>query len=275
MRRFPFHNGKAAPPGGFSYILMRMALTWAMRQRAYIISGFIAAGLLLLATIVIVVLYDTPTCSDGKQNQDERGIDCGGSCAHLCAADVEPVRVPLVRPVVSVAGRTDLVAYVENRNSGAEAKGAPYVAEVFDDAGRLLGAREGSIDLPPRSIAPLFIPGILSSQGAVRAFVSFPEGVLWRTPREGAPEPSVRDAILVPGDAPRVRATVHNPAATPAYDRRAVATIFGADGLAIAASQTVVRYIDAYGTAEAIFTWPEPFTEPPIRIEVRVVPVLP
>jgi hypothetical protein len=258
-----------------SYTDTYMALTWSERRRTGIIAGFAIVLLLAVAGIAFAVMYEVPSCMDGKQNADESGVDCGGSCAYLCKADVEAPRVSFVRAVAN-GGRTDVIAYVENRNRDAEAKSARYAVEVFDEAGSLLGKKEETIDLPPRAVVPIFVPGILPGIGAApRAFVSFDDAIRWRTPGEGEAAYAATEVSLILGEQPRVTAKIGNASAAASYGRTAVATVFGADGQAIAASKTVVRQIPAFGTADAVFTWPEPFAGTPVRVEVIVVPVLP
>ncbi len=252
-----------------------MALTWSDRRRAWIIAGFAIVALLVVSGIAFAVMYQVPSCTDGKQNADEAGVDCGGSCAYLCTADVDAPRVTFARTVAS-AGRTDVIAYVENRNRDAEAKAATFSVEVFDEAGAPLGKREGTIDLPARAVVPVFVPGILAGIGtAPRAFISFDDSMQWRTPTGDASSFVVSSVALTQGAQPRVTAKIGNTSATAAYGRTAIATVFDADGLAIAASKTVLRQVPAFGAADAVFTWPEPFAGTPVRVEVSVVPVLP
>lgn len=240
-----------------------------------IIGGAALIALVLIAGIVIAIVYETPSCSDGKQNQDEVGIDCGGSCAYLCESQVQTVRTPLVRAISSPLGRTDVVAYVENRNQEAEAKNASYVVEVFGEGGALLGMRTGMIDLPARSVVPLFIPGIvLGIASSPQVFITF-DGISWRIAR-GEEEPlRIGRATIVEGASPRVSALVENMVAEPTYDRTIIATVFGANDTVIGASQTVLKSIPALGSAEAVFTWTSPFPEPIVRVEVRAQPRLP
>ncbi|MBL0342020.1 MAG: hypothetical protein IPP71_14490 [Bacteroidetes bacterium] len=35
---------------------------------------------------------NTGTCSDGRQNQGEQGVDCGGPCANSCASCGDGIR---------------------------------------------------------------------------------------------------------------------------------------------------------------------------------------
>lgn len=253
-----------------------MALTWGDKRRFVIIASFAALCVLLLSGILIAVLYDAPSCMDGRQNQDETGVDCGGSCAYLCRHEAQDPRLTFARAVTNGSGRTDVIAYVENRNQNAEAKDARYTVEVFDESGALLGKRESMIDLPARSIVALYVPGVYAGIGATpRAFVSFDEGTRWRNARGGESPLAVSGIKLTSGSRPRVDATVTNVAPSPVFNRTLIATVFDADGVAIAASQTVVREVPALGTASAVFTWPEAFSGTPVRVEVISVPVLP
>lgn len=252
-----------------------MALSWADRRRAYVIGGFLVLAAIVLGAGAFAFLYEAPSCTDALRNQDETGVDCGGSCPNLCSADVSPLRVSFAR-AIPYGGRTDVIAYVENRNLDAESKGARYTAELFDDAGQLLGKKEGMLDIPARSTVPLFVPAIAQGVAAApRAFVSFEEGVTWRSARDGKVPLTVMRADIVPGDNPRVRALLRNSDARVAYDRVLVATVFDLAGQAIAASRTVVRQAPAFGEAEAVFTWSEPFAGVAVRVEVVEVPVLP
>ena len=57
-----------------------------------IVGGVVA---IIAGYFVYTVLFKVdPTCFDGKKNQDERGIDCGGVCALVCLADAKTV-VPI------------------------------------------------------------------------------------------------------------------------------------------------------------------------------------
>lgn len=253
-----------------------MALTWADKRRTYIIGGAIALGIVLLSGILFAVLYDAPSCMDGRQNQDETGIDCGGSCMYLCAHEVQEPRLTFARAVTNGTGRTDVIAYVENRNQNAEAKAARYIVEVFGESGTLLGKREGTIDLPARATVAIFVPGVYQGVGAVpRAFVSFDKDTRWRNARGRENAIAISGIELVSGSRPRVNATLSNVAPSAVYNRTLVATVFDVEGVAIAASQTVVREVPALGTASAVFTWPEAFSGLAARVEVTAVPTLP
>lgn len=259
----------------FLYTGTDMALTWAERRRAYVIGGVALVALTALSGIAFAVLYEAPSCMDRKQNQDEAGVDCGGSCAYLCTAQVQPLRTPLVRAIATQSGRTDAVAYIENRNQAAEAKSAAYEVEIYAEGGLLLGKKSGVIDIPARATVPVFVPGVVQGVSAApQAFVTFTD-LKWRTARGEVEPVTVGLVALEDGSSPRVRATVANPSPRATYDRVFVATLYTASGIVIAASQTVVPSIPAAGEAQAVFTWSAPFPEPVARIDVRAQPRLP
>lgn len=250
-------------------------MTWAERRRAYVIGGAILVALTILSGIVFAVIYEAPSCMDRKQNQDETGVDCGGSCAYLCAAEVQQLRTPLVRAISTQSGRTDVVAYVENRNQAAEVKGAAYEVEVYAEGGLLLGKKSGVVDIPAHATVPVFVPGVVQGIGsAPQAFITFSD-LKWRAARGEVEPVTVGRIELEDGSSPRVRAVVGNPSPRATYDRVFVATLYSASGTVIAASQTVVPSIPALGEGEAIFTWNAPFPEPVTRVDVRAQPRLP
>lgn len=250
-----------------------MALTWAQKRRSLIIGGAAALALVLLSALVFSVVYETPTCSDRKQNQGETGIDCGGGCARICSITLDAPRVSFARALQLPNGRTDVIAYIENRNRDAETKRAKYTIELYDESGLSLATKSATIDLPAQSIVPVFESGMYAGPlNATRAFVTFDEDIVWTKPKAELIVPIVASADFTQGAEPRVTAELQNSSPHALYNVRLVATAFDSQGNAIAASQTVVREIPAQGSATAVFTWSNPFGDP---LRVEVVPVLP
>ncbi|MDB5195014.1 MAG: hypothetical protein JWO84_198 [Parcubacteria group bacterium] len=257
----------------FSYT---RGMSWAMRRRL-IIFGIIAVVLAATLTIFYFTNYHVgPSCFDNKQNQSEEGIDCGGTCTYLCSASEQQPSVRFVRPVSPVPGRTDVIAYIDNPNANAAAKGLSFTIELYSPTNTVIAKKQGSVDLPPASTVPIFAPDFFSgSETAARAFITFdtPQH-LWYRYRETRILPQVADIqITQSGGMPRVTATALNPSTQKLSNIYFVATVFDAAGNAIAASRTVAPTIPAQGTAPLVFTWPTAFSFPVARVEV--VPVLP
>jgi len=250
-------------------------MSWASRRRTFVVGGVLAILIGVIAVVLVATLYDVPSCTDSTRNQGEDGIDCGGPCAYLCRASVAAPSVRFVRQLALSGGRTDVIAYIDNPNPLAAARGARFSIELYGPDNVILATKEGVVDLPPSSTVPVFVPEFFSGyQHVARAFLIFDEESLhWFRLSEKPIVPSVTDITLETGETPRVRANLGNAGSRPVYDVVAVATAFDASGNAIAASRTVIALIAAHGAAEAVFTWNESFSALPARVEV--VPVVP
>ena len=66
---------------------------WAFWRRLYYGSGFFLVSALFCVGIYFVFFAQPATCFDGVMNGSETGIDCGGGCVRVCAADVAAPRV--------------------------------------------------------------------------------------------------------------------------------------------------------------------------------------
>lgn len=251
-----------------------MALEYAKRMRIIIIAIVSAVVIALLAGVAFVIFYDVPTCTDRTQNQDEVGVDCGGSCTYLCTSQVRAPNVKFVRALTPQKGRVDVIAYIENQNASAGAKDAPYTIELYGADGSKVGTTRGVIDMVPRTVVPLFIPAAAQGSVVSTAFLTFGE-VQWQTRELVADAVRIEDAQLADGQLPRITATIQNPAFDPVYNVEVVATVFDADDVAIAASRTVVPGIKARSSMPITFTWNAPFVRPASYIEVKPVVALP
>ncbi|HEY0010904.1 MAG TPA: hypothetical protein VGB97_03270 [Candidatus Paceibacterota bacterium] len=251
-------------------------MSWAGRRKALIITVASMTLLAVLAIIGFAVFYQVPSCSDGKQNQDERGIDCGGACSLVCTADVGTLPiVNFVRPTTPQPGRTDIIAYIENRNTNAEAEDAPFLLEVHDAQGRVIATKTVTVDLPAATVVPFYAANVAprGTEAGVAFLTPKAESIIWTRPPASRPVlPSVSNIAVTEGDAPRITATLVNPFAEPVYNTVLVATVFDVSGNAMAASQTLVPTLPSQGTSPLIFTWNAPFAASVARYEILPVP---
>lgn len=249
-------------------------MSWASSRRTLILLVLVAVAALVAVGTLIATLYQAPSCADGKRNQDETGVDCGGSCKLLCTDSQTAPVVSFVRELPQNSGRLDVIAYVENPNAFAAAKDVRYEIEFLGENGTTLGTKTGTIDLPPAASVPIYIPNAFADALSVRqTFLSFErESIRWYTPEEEL-EPFGVDAIQVAGteDAPRVTATITNPSTDSSRNVKVVATLFDEEGVVFAASQTVIASLAGRGEASVVFTWNAAFSSNPARIDVRVV----
>ncbi len=252
-------------------------MSWASSRRTLILVVIFSVVAAIAAVTLIATFYQTPSCNDGKRNQNEEGVDCGGACARVCAFNAVSPVVSFVRDVKGLGGRTDIVAYVENPNGLAAAKDAPFSIEVYDEERTLIATKQGTVDLPPGSGVPLYFSNVYAGGAVVaQVFLQFDTASLdWYSYTDTRIVPRVSDIESVEASTPRVRATLRNPSVEMLRDVLVIATVFDAEGNAIAATQTVVSEIPPQGSAPALFTFGAPFSAQAARIDVRPVVPLP
>src|SRR3989338_10745670 len=134
--------------------------SWSQKRQFLVIAGALIAAAAFFGVSVFIAWYRAPSCFDKNQNQDERGVDCSGSCALLCPHETIAPIVHFVR--VLPAGETvwNAVAYVENKNPTAGALGVPYVFKLYDADNLLAFERRGAAFIPPRSAFPIVEGGL-------------------------------------------------------------------------------------------------------------------
>jgi len=252
-------------------------MSWAARRRLFILLIIGAVVVAFLATLFIATFYNAPSCTDGTQNQDETGIDCGGSCAYFCTAELQPPTVLFTQAIENGVGRTDVIASVENKNALAAAKQVPYSVRLYSKDKFLIQEVTGTLDLPPGATVPVFIPGIISGkQSVANVFLIIDPAA----PRWFSFDNASRVIPLVSNTkqggtsgAPRVEAIFSNPSVTALTAVPAIVLVRDEKGEVIAASSTILPVIPALGNATATFTWNSAFPSVPASIEV--VPVIP
>lgn len=207
-------------------------------------------------------LYVTPTCFDGKHNGEEAGVDCDGSCLRVCAFNAEKPIVRWARSFRVIDGQYNAVAYVENPNQSI---GTPELAYTFSlyDADGLITEESGTTFLPPNGAYPIFA-GRLQTGNRVptQTFLELQPAELWLPITTGREQFSLVRRVLRSTDTdPRLEATLLNNALTNTGEVDVVATIFDANGNALATSQTVVDDFIPRSEANVVFTWPEPIAK--------------
>ncbi|MDO8466027.1 MAG: hypothetical protein Q7S46_12380 [Gallionella sp.] len=117
-----------------------------VRARKRLVIGVVFFGLVaLLGSLVYFAFLKAPaTCFDGKQNQDEEGVDCGGGCSLVCEEQIiaQNLEVLEVTVVSAGSGRTDILGKVRNPNSEAGATSFRYTFEIRNQEGTKV-TREG------------------------------------------------------------------------------------------------------------------------------------
>jgi hypothetical protein len=124
-------------------------MTSRKQRRSVILSIYFVIFFGLLWMIISAVRPD-PTCTDGKQNQHETGVDCGGECAP-CAQEI--VAAPLAAQSAFLLdgghGTIDAVAQVVNSNTHFGSSEIAYTFTVRDQNGDVVAEKSGATFILP------------------------------------------------------------------------------------------------------------------------------
>lgn len=244
-----------------------MAISWvAKKQMTYLLIFLIA----LVGLISVVWLKITaPSCTDGKQNQGEKGVDCGGQCAKECLGEIRDLTVLWSKPLQVAGSDYDAVALVENRNLFLSAKSVRYQFKFYDDRNILIASKEGEIFINPGQKFAIFESGIdVGSRKPAKVFLEFHKNISWEIYKGENLGLVVTKKEYQDSSRPSISATLENKTLANIKGVYAVAIIYAENGNAIAASATKIGEIKGESSADIFFTWPENFGEEYSRDEI-------
>lgn len=247
-------------------------MSWRGRRRGTYLGVF---GLIVLAVLFVLfypLIFKAPTCSDGKQNGDETGVDCGGSCQMYCPKTVALPRVDYAAVFPVEEDVYNVVAALTSTEPSAAARSAKYKIYLYDEAGKVVKEIEGTTFIPTASQFAVFEAGVRTGTArAVRARFSwgdepitfekvnvnlakFPLDIsLWK-----------RETVL---DTERLNVQVSNSALSPIPESDYIVVVYDESDEPIAASKTR-ETLPARSTVTLFFSWPYEFPKEPKRYEL-------
>lgn len=230
-----------------------------MWRRTQYFLGFTTFFLLIGLWIYFANFYQSPNCFDGEQNADEAGVDCGGGCVRICAFSVQEPTVKWSRAFRVSDGMYNAVAYVENTNREAASPEIKYKFTLLDANG-VITEVAGTTILPPDGEYPIFEGRIKTGRRIpTRTFLEIEPVEMWQPATIGRDQFSIVRRELLSSDVrPRLDATLRNDGLEEVEEVEVVATIFNAEGTALASSRTFVDNFSPRSDLELYFTWPEP-----------------
>ena len=141
-------------------------MSWALRRQLFYIGILIVFFSAFGFLVVSPRLSEVPSCTDKKQNGDEAGVDCGGSCSLACNFEVDEISVLWSRVFQVVPGRYNAVAYLENHNQKSAISKIKYRFRFSDKDNVYIGKREGETFIPPEGKFAVFEVGIGVGKGS-------------------------------------------------------------------------------------------------------------
>jgi len=244
-------------------------MSWGTRRRNTII--FLVVIVLIIPVIVgaFLFFYKPPSCFDGKQNADEVGVDCGGSCELLCTVQTFPPTVVWERFFEVSPGVYNVVAYVENQNSNAGINNAQYSFKLFNRDNVLIGERKGSVSLDPKSILPIIENSLITlKQVPERVSFDFTSDLVFEKKEAKSPSLIVKDEDYFVDNFPKVSAKIQNITLKPVFDIKIVVLLYDVFDNVVGSSNTFLEVVNGEDSRDITFTWPNSFKEEVTRIEI-------
>ena len=244
-----------------------MSISWAAKKQ---LTYFLAFLIVVIGAVVGFYLNVTaPSCNDKKQNQDEKGVDCGGVCAKECLGEIKDLAVLWSKPLKVFGSDYDAIALVENRNLFLSSKSVKYQFKFYDDRNILIASREGKIFINPGQKFAIFENGIdAGSRKPAKVFLEFQKNINWEIYKGENLGLVVAKKEYQDSPRPSISATLENKTLADIKGIYAVAVIYADDGNAIAASATKIGEMKGGASADIFFTWPENFEEGYSRDEI-------
>jgi len=244
-----------------------MSISWAAKKQLthLLFVLFAVVGLVFAVWLNITA----PSCTDGRQNQDEKGVDCGGQCSKECLGEIKDLAVLWSKPLKVTGNIYDAVALAENRNLFLSAQSVRYQFKFYDDRNILIALREGEIFVNPGREFAIFENGIDAGlRKPAKVFLEFQKNINWEIYKGENLGLVVAKKEYQDSPRPSISATLENKTLADIKGIYAVAVIYADDGNAIAASATKIGEMKGGASADIFFTWPENFEEGYSRDEI-------
>jgi hypothetical protein len=248
-------------------------MTWAAKRKFFYSSIVILIFGFLLFLIIRPYVNKAPTCFDNKQNGEESGVDCGGTCQIACTFEVDQVSIRWARTFEVVPGRYNAVAYLENHNQDRIVNSISYRFRFADKDNVYIGKREGTAYIPPSSKFAIFEPAIdLGNSVPVYTTFEFTQNPVWFNVlglKVDQLKILVSDIKLENEDmSPRLSAFLKNNSLVEIPEVNVVAILYDAKGNAVNASKTYLEKLSGEESVQVNFTWPQPFSGQIVQKEI-------
>jgi len=238
-------------------------LLWADRQRLKYTTLFVVIILLLLGYPAYVIInstfYKPPTCFDNKQNQDERGVDCGGMCDRPCIGETQDLEVLWSRALSIGDGYYDVASKLNNPNSKAKLKEFEYTITIYGQGGENIYSVDKTSYADAGERFLVFEPNVyLGDKIPVKTEIKIHEPLDWLqsevetvTVKTGKKELSHTEVSS------RLNVLLQNTGFVGEYDNLEIfAVVSDITGTPIGVSQTYVDALPAREDKNIFFTWP-------------------
>lgn len=248
-------------------------MTWAFKRQFFYLIVLILFFGVFGFFIISPDLNKAPSCTDGKQNGNETGVDIGGSCLNADPALVDPISVLWARAFRVIPGRYNAVAYIENHNRNVAVDKINYRFRFADANNIYIGKRDGSTYIPPSGSFAIFEPGI-NIGNSIPVYTTFeftqvPQWVSVSQEKINQLKVLISDINLInPDTSPTLSAVIKNNSLFTIPEVDVVAILYDENHNAVSSSRTFLDQLAPEEIKDINFTWPEPFSGKVIEKEI-------
>lgn len=242
-------------------VTIKQMLSWSVRRRLiYLAIALCVVAIVVLATFII--FQKPPSCSDGKRNQDEVGVDCGGSCSKVCAAEIVPLKILWSRLFDLGPGKYDAAALVKNPNLKHAAGKINYIFRFWDENNLLINSQSGTAYANPKEDLVIFASRVdVGKKVPARVSFELVGTPVWEKIGQTPPELTFSNKRFANEPFPHLVATIRNDSIISINGVDVYAILSDSNQNALAVSSTYIDELPASESREVSFTWPSPFKD--------------
>lgn len=132
------------------------------RLKKQLIYGLVFFGILFVLVAGPILFRSAPaeSCFDGIENQNESGIDCGGSCDALCPLGKKIEVIGKINAFYVAPGESSVLAKIRNTDPAVAAKRFRYTFDVYGKGGERIQTLHGQSFIYAQEIKYLLLPGV-------------------------------------------------------------------------------------------------------------------
>lgn len=209
--------------------------------------------------IYSTALVPTPTCFDGKQNQGEKNIDCGGPCVACAVKNLEPLRASNPPEIFGLdSGKAIILAEVTNPNTNYDATSFSYTINIYNSSGIIIESKYGNDFISASKKKYIFQPNIQTQFFKIaRAEIVFSNSI-WRSLNEAFnPNFTISNIkTAISSSTISISGLAQNQSPFVADEVRIIALLLDSFGKTIFAGQTVLTRLSSFETREFVIFIP-------------------
>lgn len=249
-------------------------MSWASKRQTKYFVIFIIIFIVSIVFIFYPILTKKPQCDDGKQNGQETGVDCGGSCTKVCLASVASPVILWSRAFPVTNTVYNLVAYVENQNKDSAVREAHYEFRIYDSNNLLIARREGVTYIPPNKQFAIFESRFDAGKSDIRSVrFELDDNLSWvrQSPSLDLLPFHVDQLILDDSSVtPTLSARLNNDSIYDMPEFDAIAILYDENHNVVNVSRTQKDGLSSGRNMPLYFTWPKIFDREVVSKEVLI-----